>query len=157
MYGLLNRSFSSRSIASSRPAIRAGINLSLPDPQVRVCFFLLSRPSSTCSHYEKSRSLEMLSSTACKSSSLILPSSEGMSVRASSAVSQQSVPVHSYSQHDYVLTLSITAHLASNSLSCSIHSPSCALSNSASCVKVSASLVTCCTVSLPLKRAKVAR
>lgn len=35
----------------------------------------------------------MLSSTACRSSSLILPSSEGISVRASSAVSQQSVPV----------------------------------------------------------------
>jgi hypothetical protein len=82
----------------------ASVELTLPVLHIRVCFFLLSRPSSTCSLYEKSRSLEMLSSTACRSSSLILPSSEGMSVRASSAVSQQSVPVQSYNQHDYIPT-----------------------------------------------------
>jgi len=35
----------------------------------------------------------MLSNTTCKSSSVILPSSDGISVRASSAVSQQSVPM----------------------------------------------------------------
>lgn len=43
--------------------------------------------------YEKSRSLEISSRTICSSSSVILLSSEGISVRASSAVSQQRVAV----------------------------------------------------------------
>ena len=53
---------------------------------------LLRLSTSLGSSYEKSRSLEISSSTCCRSSSDTLPSSEGTSVRASSTVSQHNVP-----------------------------------------------------------------